>query len=253
MRPRPSLPGYEVEVLIGAGPAGEVWRARDLTSRETVALQRLDEPLAPEALDVVRRNVELLRDVPSAHLVRVRAVVDDVLVLDHASGGSLDRLLARRRLSPGEVVTVVAPLAAALAAAHARGLVHGAISADSVRFSGQGMPLLSGLEGAPVSTGPVKTGRGGTADPGSAADPATAQDVWALAALCHHSLAGAPPRPREDAGQSGRTPSASWPRRPRQPWWTPSRRCCRRTPSIGPPPPRSPRCCAGPVSQRRCG
>jgi hypothetical protein len=43
-------------------------------------------------------------------------------VLDHARGGSLAALLSRRgRLTPGEVVTIAAPLAQALAAAHAAG------------------------------------------------------------------------------------------------------------------------------------
>ena len=202
MRPRLSLPGYEVEVLIGNGPAGEVWRARDLTSGEAVALQRLDEPLDPGTLEVVRHNVRLLRAVRSAHLVRVREVLDDVLVLDHASGGSLERLLARRRLSPGEVVTVVAPVAAALGAAHALGLVHGAISVRSVRFSAEGMPLLRGLEGAPLA--PDSAGRRGVAGRGAAADPFAARDVWALAALCQHALTGAPPGPAHDGGAAGR-------------------------------------------------
>ena len=172
-----------------------------------MALQRLDEPLDSTALEVVRRNAELLRAVPSAHLLRVREVVDDVLVLDLAAGGSLADLLGRRgRLSPGEVVTVVAPVAVALAAAHALGVVHGAVSPDSVQFSAQGMPLLSGLEGASLLTGPAGTAGGGTAVPGAAGDPPAAQDVWALAALCHHALTGAPPSPRHDGEHGSRTP-----------------------------------------------
>jgi hypothetical protein len=61
-----------------------------------------------------------------------------------APGGSLAALLARRgALTPGEVVTVIAPLAQALAAAHDCGRGHGAITADAVEFTAEGRPLLT--------------------------------------------------------------------------------------------------------------
>jgi serine/threonine protein kinase len=36
-----SLPGYNVEQLVGFGGSGEVWRARDSSTGEVVALKRL--------------------------------------------------------------------------------------------------------------------------------------------------------------------------------------------------------------------
>jgi len=119
-------------------------------------------------------------------------------VLDHAPGGSLATLLARRgSLEPGEVVTIGAPLAQALAAAHSRGLVHGDVSPANVLFTADGMPLLSDLGLARVA-GERLASVDGTAeyvDPAVArgGEPDAAADVWALAAVCHHMLAGSAP------------------------------------------------------------
>ena len=89
----------------------------------------------------------MLAGVQHPHVVRLRGVhgVDDalVLVLDLAPGGSLARLLATRgTLSPGEVVTLGVPLAQALAAVHAQGLVHGDVTPANVLFAADGRPLL---------------------------------------------------------------------------------------------------------------
>lgn len=190
-----SLPGYDVEVLLGQGATGEVWRAREVATGQKVALKRLRPGADPEAL---RREAAVLQSLESPYVVGLRGVVGDgastVLVLDLAAGGSLASLLSRRgALEPGEVVTVAAPVAQALAVAHDRGLVHGDVSPSNVLFTEAGMPLLSDL-GAAGDVDLVE----GTAeylDPAVAAGgvPTGASDVWSLAAVCHHMLAGSPP------------------------------------------------------------
>ncbi|MCW2620869.1 MAG: Serine/threonine protein kinase, partial [Frankiales bacterium] len=207
-----TLPGYEIQELLGFGATGEVWRARSTATGETVALKRLRPGVGPEAVSALRREAAVLRTLETPFIVRLRAVVgagaEAVLVLDHAAGGSLASLLSRRGvLPPGEVVTVAAPLAQALAVAHARGLVHGDVSPANVLFTGDGMPLLTDLGLArsvaePRGNEPLHA----TAeylDPAVAAgaDPGPASDVWALGALCFHLLAGTPPYEGELVGQ----------------------------------------------------
>ena len=179
--------GYEALELIGFGAVGEVWRARARSSGEVVALRRLPEA-EREELQELRRQAAVVRTLPGVHLVRLRSVHGDVLVLDHAPGGSLAALLARRgRLDPGEVVTVVAPVAQALGAAHAAGLVHGHVGLRSVLLTADGMPLLDEL------------GAGHLRERALGLDPTgvlgSAADVWALGALCHVLLCGAAPVP----------------------------------------------------------
>src|SRR6202042_3910804 len=93
------VPGYDVDELIGFGGAGEVWRARDLSTGETVAIKRL-HARGVKAVQRLRREAAILAAVAGPHVIGVRAVVvdgeDAVLVLDHAGGGSLATVLAVR-------------------------------------------------------------------------------------------------------------------------------------------------------------
>ena len=197
-----AVPGYDVLALVGYGATGEVWRARELATGAAVALKRLRADADPAAVAALRREAAVLRTLDTPYVVRLRAVLgegaDTVLVLDLATGGSLAGLLARRgSLDPGEVVTIAAPLAQALAAAHACGLVHGDVTPSNVLFTAEGMPLLADL-GLARLAGEVLATVDGTAeyvDPAVAAggQPDAASDVWALAAVCHHLLSGTPP------------------------------------------------------------
>lgn len=204
-----ALPGYDVQALIGYGATGEVWRARELATGDAVALKRLREGADPGAVERLRREAALLRTLDTPYVVRLRALLgegaDTVLVLDLAVGGSLATLLTRRgSLDPGEVVTIAAPLAQALAAAHACGLVHGDVTPANVLFTGEGMPLLADL-GLARLAGEQLVGVDGTAeyvDPAVAAggEPDAAADVWGLAAVCHHMLSGTAPHDGASAG-----------------------------------------------------
>jgi eukaryotic-like serine/threonine-protein kinase len=226
------VPGYVAEGLIGLGASGEVWRGRATDTGQTVALKRL----RPGATDLARRlerQATLLAAVDHPNLLPVRELVstphETVLVLDHATGGSLASLLRRRgRLRPGEVVTVVAPVAAALAHAHDLGLVHGAVSPANVLFTADGRPLLADLGIARAlrdGDDPQRTAEHQrfrehqrtsehqhTSDPvdpavaaGTAADPA--DDVFTAAAVAVHALTGA--RPWRSAGGAGQAPAST--------------------------------------------
>jgi len=195
------VPGYVAEELVGFGASGEVWRGRAMDTGETVALKRLRAGAADHPRRRLEREAALLARIDHPHLLRVRELVstevETVLVLDHAAGGSLAMLLRRRgRLSPGEVVTVLAPVAAALAYAHDEGLVHGDVSPANVLFTAEGRPLLADLGVARVlgeRDDPQCTPE--YMDPAVAggAAPGPASDIFMLAAVAVHALTGAPP------------------------------------------------------------
>ncbi|WP_166785880.1 protein kinase [Cryobacterium sp. TMT1-62] len=68
------------------------------------------------------------------------------LVLEQLTGGSLSGFLeGRSHLLPGEAVTILAPIAAALAELQAIGLIHPAVSLASILFDSSGRPVLTGL------------------------------------------------------------------------------------------------------------
>jgi hypothetical protein len=202
VRPAPVVPGYVLEQLLGRGGSGEVWRARPRGGGPPVAVKVL---LRGDPERQVR-EAAMLSELDHPHLVRLHRVVrrevrggdtEVALVLDLLAGGSLASLLARRgRLRPGEVVTTVAPVAAALAQAHDRGVVHGDLSPGNVVFTAEGRPVLTDLgtarlvgeagraEVTPAYVDPV-VARGGA--------PGPASDVFGVAAAAFHALTGIAP------------------------------------------------------------
>ncbi len=199
------LRGYVVENLLGQGGSGEVWRARVAATGEKVALKRL--PVRDE-VQVRRAAAEAakLSVLEHPHLVRLHALVpeDDevVLVLDLAEGGSLAQLLAARgRLTPGEVITAIAPVAAALAHVHAAGVVHGDVTPANILFTAGGNALLADL-GVARLTGEQDDAESTPAyvDPGVALGgiPSELSDVFMLAATALHALTGEVPWPGSD-------------------------------------------------------
>lgn len=196
------LAGYEIAELIGFGPTGEVWRAREVATGETVALKRL-RPQAMAVVDQLRREAEEVAAAGGDHVLAVREVVvtdrDVVLVLPIATGGSLADLIERRGpLHPGETVTVFAPLAGAMAALHERGLVHGDLTPANILLDADGRPMLADW-GIAVALDTALAATDGTADyldPDvlTGGTPSSAGDVYSLAACAFAALAGRPPR-----------------------------------------------------------
>ena len=198
----PVVPGYTVQELLGRGGTGEVWRAVPRRGGPPVAVKVLVEGEPQRQA----REAALLGELDHPHLVRLVEVVHQprrggvtrvALVLDLLEGGSLGALLAvRGRLSPGEVVTVCAPVAAALAHVHAHGVVHGDLSPGNIVFTAEGRPVLTDLgvgriigETAAAEVTPAYVDP--TVARGSAPGPAS--DVFGVAAAAFHALTGIAP------------------------------------------------------------
>ena len=194
---QPTLDGYAVDALVATGPAAEVWRGRELATGDTVTIKRLRAG-GPQRGERLRREWTLLGSIAGPHLLGVRRITDTdpvVMVLDWAAGGSLASVLATRgRVGAGEVVTVLTPVATALAAAHERGLTHGDLTTAAVVFAVDGRPMLDGigLRAAIAGTPP----------------PPAADDVYALGVVGFTALAGRPPDGQPLAALAPGTPAA---------------------------------------------
>lgn len=203
------MPGYVLVERIGAGASGVVWRARRDSDGRQVALKVVGLPTAAESLvggaDQVAAELGLMQAHASDHIVRcheaiaLRAPTPAVaLAMDFMEGGSLaDVLRARGHHNMGETVTVVSPIARALATLHASGVIHGDVSPGNVLFDRSGRPSLADL-GVARAVGDRGGGVYGT--PGFAAPevelgaPATpSSDVYSLGAIAWTCLTGVPP------------------------------------------------------------
>ncbi len=224
----PIVPGYDVGRLLGRGATASVWLATHRATGREYALKCFDTALRPDrgALEpegpdpsrpdhpdaeaALRREVSALAAVEHDHVLRVRAVIRvedpsgarEGLVLDYAAGGSVAQLLAARgTLTAGETVTILTPIAQALAYLHARGFTHGDVSPGNVLFTEHGKPLLADLGFARMVADPGSpaAGTAGFRDP-SPVDAMRVglqpgRDVYSLAALGWFCLTGKAPGP----------------------------------------------------------
>lgn len=197
----PQVEGLTPGRLLGGGASGEVWTAVDSRSGRTLAVKVLR---ADAQAELSRREASVLRRLDHPHVLRLHRTARTAdgrlaLVTDHAAGGSLAALVAARgTLDPGEVVTVITPIAGALADLHERGVVHGDVSPGNVLFMADGRPVLADLGTAGLlGVDPATHATPGFADPalasGGGVQPGS--DVHALGALAWFALTGAAPEP----------------------------------------------------------
>ncbi|MEP6696027.1 MAG: serine/threonine-protein kinase [Pseudonocardiales bacterium] len=193
------VPGYVAEELLGFGASGEVWRARAAATGEVVALKRLRAGRDPTGHQRLRREAALLAAFQHPHVVRLHGVLSTpggpVLVLDYADGGSLAGQVAARDPYPrAELFGLLVPVADALAAAHAVGLVHGDVSPGNILLDASGRALLADLGTARLvgEGGGTAYGTAGFIDPAVrvGGTPDAASDVYGLAAVAVYALTG---------------------------------------------------------------
>jgi serine/threonine protein kinase len=123
---------YLVEEMVGDGPLGRVYRARDMTERRALALRVLAGELSadPSARARFRRQAELARRLDHPNVVGVAEVGTSVeglpfVITDYVTGPSLSRLIARGGPLAGErAAAILRQVAAGLAHAHERGVLH---------------------------------------------------------------------------------------------------------------------------------
>ena len=142
------LPGYAVLGFLGCGATGAVWAVRGPDE------VRLAAKVLPAGTDQLDYELSVLQSLRHEHVVRLHDVAVDVsaqppataLIMDLAEGGSLADTLERREvLTPGELVTVLCPVARALHDLHGLGLVHGDLSPGNILLTGEGKPLIADL------------------------------------------------------------------------------------------------------------
>ncbi|MBG6218064.1 serine/threonine protein kinase [Arthrobacter sp. CAN_A6] len=229
----PRIAGFRTGRLLGTGGSAVVWLVESIATGEPFALKVtstfdvdstavMSHPGDPAGGGVqgpggagttAGRELRLLQRFAHEHLIRVHEFVltdqGPAVRLDYAPGGSLLQLVASRGPLPvGEAVTVLAPVAQALAYLHSEGAAHGDVSPGNILFTAEGKPLLSDLGvgrllgedtgavfGTPGFSGPA-AGRGrhsGTSTSGPELD--TGVDVFALAAVAWFALTGRVPGP----------------------------------------------------------
>ena len=157
---------YRVTARIGAGGMATIYRAVDESLERDVAIKVLHAHLADDVSLLARFRAEAraAAGLLHPHIVNVfdQGVADlPYIVMEFVDGPSLrEVLLSRGRLTPPEALSVVEPVAAALARAHAAGVVHRDIKPENVLIAADGTVKVAdfGIARAVAETSHTATG-----------------------------------------------------------------------------------------------
>jgi eukaryotic-like serine/threonine-protein kinase len=132
---------YQIEQLIGVGGMGAVFAANHKFTGKRVALKWMLPELARDN-DAVQR---FMREAHAAGRINHPNVVDvyDVgqhdssyfLVMEHLSGETLTAALARRDMSPADLLDLLIPAMRGVGSAHRQGVVHRDLKPDNIFLS----------------------------------------------------------------------------------------------------------------------
>ncbi len=208
---------YRLEIRLGRGGMGTVWRATDELLGRHVAVKELNvddlvaEPEARVQRDRAMREARTVAQVKHPHVIVVHDVVEQDgrpwIVMELVEGPSLaDRLASGGPLPPAEAARIGLALLGALRAAHVRGVLHRDVKPANVLLERgtervvltdfgiaqvPGVTTLTdagGFVGSPEYTAPERmSGRG--------AGPEA--DLWSLGVLLCAVLSGATPFRRD--------------------------------------------------------
>jgi eukaryotic-like serine/threonine-protein kinase len=200
---------YEVEAILGRGGFGTVYRVRHtLITEQTFAMKVLPSAASGSAAaeEAFLGEVRVLMKVQHPNIVACHDVgrLENgslFLRMELAEGDTVDAALrAGRRFAPRRIAEIGAALAGALAAAHAKGVVHRDLKPDNVIIRPDGVPKLidfgiaklieadekvSRLIGSPLYMAPEQLRTGNPID-GRA-------DVYQLGAVLHYMATGRSP------------------------------------------------------------
>jgi serine/threonine protein kinase len=199
---------YSLQSQVDDSP--DHWLAEDEVEDRLVLLRFLPTDLQqdPRAVDELRRQVDLCRELDHPHLAAVFDLVVDseapaFLVMEHDAGRSLAALQPEQ---PGQVFTWdwlaprVAQVADALRYAHGRNAVHGAVRPENILVNRLGDAKLLNFGVSTVLANPLYSGQASqkqlvyqSPQILEGRSPTASDDVYALGITLYRALSGTTP------------------------------------------------------------
>jgi hypothetical protein len=192
---------YRLLEIIGAGGTGRVWLADDELLRRRVAVKEIGTPAGIDPDHLLDTQLTTMSEARAAARLEhpgVVAVYDVVwrpdrawIVMEYVESRSLDAVIHQNGPLPHREVTRIGlDLLAALAAAHAAGVVHGDVKPHNVLLATDGRVVLTDFALATVE----HMERGFLAPERlHGADAGEAGDLWSLGATLYAAVEGRAP------------------------------------------------------------
>ncbi len=165
-----SIGRYHIREQLGEGGMATVYRAFDTRLERDVAIKFIARgKFAADAVDEIllrfEREAKVLAGMSHTHIVKVLDYGDwqgtPYLVMEYLPGGTL-KTAVRPPISEQTAARLLAPIARALAYAHAHGFVHRDVKPANILVTAGGQPMLSDFGIAKVLRAETMTGLTGT-------------------------------------------------------------------------------------------
>jgi len=141
--------GYRVVRRLGIGSRSDIYLGYPTTTDGPPTALKVFRPEADrESIEREVRALTSASEIGLVQLMDVATLADGrvCVVLEKLEPRSLGRMLAANiTLTPGETVSLLAPVIASLAGLHRAGLGHGSLAPGSILFHETGRPVLCGL------------------------------------------------------------------------------------------------------------
>ncbi|GEM_PF-2756887 len=205
-----ALENYEILQKIGEGSIGTIYRGKDLSTEEPVAIKFLTREISSKPQILARFKREIQTAIKMRHPNIVRGYSAGIwegciyyYVMEFVDGLTLHDLLSRQTLPEKNAVRIAYQIASALQYIHEFGMVHRDIKPENIMMDAEGEAKLadlglakdindiSGLTmvgtiiGTPLYMSPEQAKGAAVVDIRS--------DIYSLGATLHHAVAGEPP------------------------------------------------------------
>src|SRR5581483_9072452 len=148
---------YEIAALIGKGGMGEVYRANDTRLGRTVAIK----VSAREFSDRFEREARAISSLNHPNLCTLYDVGPNSLVMEFVEGDTLSKLIDQGPIPLDRALPYAVQITDALAAAHAKGVIHRDLKPGNIIVTRNGVKVLDfGL--AKLSSDKPASGSGST-------------------------------------------------------------------------------------------
>ena len=144
-----SVPGYEIEGVLGRGGMGVVYKARHLTLKRTVALKMVlaGGHAGPGELARFRIEAEAVARLQHPNIVQIHEVGEadghPYCALEFVEGGNLAGKLDGKPMPAREAAKLVEALARAMQLAHSRNVVHRDLKPANILLTAEGTPKIT--------------------------------------------------------------------------------------------------------------